>query len=238
MISKPMKFFISLSLGIFLSVWGYIGAEERCEVEVDKGKPIYTTQFNQAELKRDIKRIEVRDRITTTKAKGRMGELVAREVIEDKLRWDGVSRVSIITMFQEFGCQAEEYMRDEADRGIDDIFVVLRADGWIDQRYYPIFHEAKYDGRCRLILKDTATLCQQLSINWIDGNLGKARTRTAARICFDDQNEMEFQTCKSCKKMFQENITWLAQMLGKGLFFRTASVLCESGAFSLYTVDK
>lgn len=76
-------------------------------------------------------------------------------------------------MFRNMNCHVEEYIRDNADRGLDDIFVVLKDDGWIDQRYHPIFHEAKYDGQCQLKLKRTATLCTQLSFQWLDGNLKK-----------------------------------------------------------------
>lgn len=235
------RLLVSLFVGFLFTAVpeAYVWAAEECEiVQVDKLNPIYTANLNPYHIKSQIELIKTERGLTASKAKGVVGELVARDIIEHAFTWpDGIRRVSITTMFKNFGCQVEEYLRDHADRGIDDVFVVLRGDGWIDQRYNPVFHEAKYDGRCRIILKDTITLCEQLSVNWLNGNIHKAATRTKARICFDDQNEFIFQTCQFCKAKFQENIEWLGDMLENGIFYRTTSLLCSDGTFKIYNVN-
>jgi len=217
----------------------YIWAEERCEiVKVDKLNPLYTARLKPYHIKNKIEDLKTKNGLTESKAKGVVGELVARNIIERRFIWpDRLRRVSITTMFENFGCSVTEYLRDKADRGLDDVFVVLNKEGWINKNYNPVFHEAKYDGRCKLVLRDTNTLCEQLSVNWLNGNVKKAAERTKASICFDDHNEFIFQTCQYCKVEFQQNIEWLRDKLQHGSFYRTASILCADGSFNLYRVN-
>lgn len=217
-------------------------SHDYCEyIEVDKNDPIYTKFFIPYSIEREVNKVSKRDKLSPEKAKGKVGELVARNSIETgAIKLKGKKLVSIFTLFDEQGCTVQEFLRSKADQGIDDIFVVVReSDGWIDQRYNPIFHEAKYDGRCSLQLKDTITLCKQMSFQWLDGNLRKADKRTgkAANFCFDEHNEFFIQSCSRCRAEFIENVQWLMSMLKIGHFHRTASVLCANGILGIYKVN-
>ncbi|MBX9806100.1 MAG: hypothetical protein K2Y18_10205 [Alphaproteobacteria bacterium] len=229
--------FKGLLVALFLSMTlaGYILAVEQCEyVEVDRSKPIHVEQLSSQYIKGQWNSFP--KKLSLTKKKGLLGEVAAQDVIES-LNWDGKRLVSITSMFKQQNCSVSSYFRDNADRGIDDIFVVVRADGWADQRFNPIFHESKFDGRCTLKLKDTETLCRQLSFQWIDGNLQKISSRTdRAKLCFRTSSLIA-RSCQSCKKEFQDTVVWLASMLKNGNFNRTASVLCSDGTFSLYEVN-
>jgi len=176
-------------------------------------------------------------KLPSKKVKGILGEVAARDVIERKLSSHQRNLVSITTMFRKQGCVAIDFLRDNADRGIDDIFVVLRADGWIDRNFKPVFHEAKFDGNCKLRLSKTSTLCEQLSVQWLKGNLQKANTRSnTASLCLRGK-EIMAQSCEDCRKSFQDNVKWLKEMVEGGYFYRTASVLCTDGTLSVYTVN-
>lgn len=245
MLSILNKFRISLIISLIFLTFSthYVQATNRiCEfVEVDKSNPIYQAQYHYSFINEAIDSVKVKRGLTESKAKGVVGELWARYVIEGGEIPALKGYVSITTMFKNKGCTIQETLRSHADQGIDDIFVVLRSDGWINQNYNPVFHEAKFDGRCDLRLKDTKTLCGQLSFQWINGNLKKVNQRvdaTGADICFDEHNEYEIQSCTSCRVEFKNNIEWLASKLKEGEFYRTISLLCADGNLRIYDVYK
>ncbi len=231
------------ALIILISSFNYVQAtSDVCEaIEVDKkSTPLVHKKYLPSYVNSLIQTEQARYHLTLAKAKGRVGELLARDIIErGYLKLSGKNVVSVTTMFQNKRCRIQEALRSEADQGIDDIFVVLRADGWIDQRYNPIFHESKYDGRCNLKLKDTRTLCGQLSVQWLDRNLKKVQSRSSANswICFNEHNDFIVQSCTECTNEFKENISWLQSMLTTGSFHRTASLLCADGNLRIYNVN-
>jgi hypothetical protein len=213
-----------------------------CEyVEVDKSKPLHTVYFRPSDIERAIDRQQEINHLSLSKAKGSVGELLARSEIEKgALLLKGKKLVSITTMFRQQGCNVEKYLRDGADRGIDDIFVVLREDGWINKNYHPVFHEAKYNGKCNMRLATTKTLCDQLSFQWLDRNLRKVASRSSAvstDFCLGDKNGIIIKSCSKCRTSFRENVKWLGDMLASGNFHRTASLLCAKGALNIYNVN-
>ena len=224
------------SIFLVISQGGYLWTVQACEViEVDKAKPIFTKKLTIHECEAYLDQIP--KQYSKIKRKGILGEIVAKDVMENKLRLGGKNLVSISTLFRNKGCRINRYIRDQADRGLDDIFVVLGADGWADQRYNPIFHESKYDGRCNLKLRNTTTLCQQLSFQWLDGNLQKTYKRTRrADLCFGG-TEVVINSCLDCAQKFRNDILWLKEKLQEGNFIRTASLLCADGRLSIYNVN-
>jgi len=145
---KKMRMSFVIALALLISSLNYVQATNgSCEViEVDKEQPLYQTAFTPYSVESLIRQ-EQRKGLSATKAKGKVGELLARDVFEKgEIQLHGKTLVSITTMFENQNCRIQETLRSHADQGIDDVFVILREDGWIDQRYNPIFHEAKYDG--------------------------------------------------------------------------------------------
>lgn len=243
MLLKYKKFLINLLFitAFLVSQIGLVqGTRSTCElIEVDKSKPLYKTSFNSSAIESSISRLQEDNGLTLEQAKGKIGELAARITIEDgAINLSGNRLVSISQLFQTKGCNVNEQLRDNADRGIDDIFVVRGRDGWIDRNYAPVFHESKYDGRCSLKLSHTRTLCQQLSFEWLNGNLEKAHYRTqTAKLCLGEQNEFVINSCLSCKDRFQSDVQWLIGMLQSRHFHRTASLLCADGTLKIYQVN-
>ncbi|AIL12300.1 hypothetical protein IM40_00235 [Candidatus Paracaedimonas acanthamoebae] len=236
---SKMRISFIVALTLLISSFSYVQATDgRCEIiEVDKKQPLYQTNFKASTVQSLIQKQQEDEDLTLEQAKGKVGELLARKVIEKRKVNSLSGYVSITTMFKNQGCTIQEELRSNADQGIDDIFVVLRTDGWINRRYAPIFHEAKYNGKCSLKLKDTVTLCQQLSFQWLDGNLKKVQKRAKAQVCFNDHNALVIQACTKCTEEFQENIKWLYKMLTNGKFYRTASLLCANGTLRIYNVN-
>lgn len=235
-----MRISFVVALTILISSFSYVQATNgKCEIiEVDKSKPIAQFHYKKSFVESLIRQEQKNYNLTLKKAKGKVGEFLAKNVIEDGKVEKLAGYVSITTMFENRGCTIQEILRSKADQGIDDIFVVLRTDGWIDQRYAPIFHEAKYDSNCSLKLKNTVTLCQQLSFQWLDRNLKKVQNRTSknAQVCFNDHNALVIQSCTECVDKFTKNIKWLYKMLTNGKFYRTASLLCADGTLRIYNV--
>ena len=171
-----------------------------------------------------------------SQAKGITGEMLARRTIENNVEFGNRSDpVSICTLFARKGCQVEGLVKDNADRGIDDIFVFPRKDGWINRNESPVFHEAKYSSGCNVKLSKTETMCDQLSVQWLDRNLKIVSSRTSkAYVCFGDRNVRILTSCEDCIEQFQEAVQWLQDMLRKRSFSRTVSVLCEDGTLRIY----
>lgn len=152
--------------------------------------------------------------------------------------------VSIVTIFQEMGCQVEPMLRDRGDRGIDDIFLVEtynwgRRTWEIDWNHAPIFHESKYSTSCHLKLSKTKTMCQQMSIQWLTRNMNLTNIRTGqAAICYGKNGHgLIIKSCEECRKVFQSLVVWLWRQLKAQKFYRTASVLCpESQRIDIYQI--
>jgi len=212
-----------------------------CElIEIDQAHPFYTAHYRPREISEAIRNLQQRKHLTESKAKGVIGELAARDCMEKNIKYKGKPLVSIFTLFSHNGCTVTPYLRSAADQGIDDIFVILNNDGkTINRNYNPIFHEAKFNGQCKLKLNVTETICSQLSFQWIDYHIGQAHQRavTGLDICFGSHNKVEIKPCGSCERYFLEEASWLKDKLQSGSFHRTASVLCANGVLKLYEVD-
>lgn len=132
---KHIRMSFILVLTLFISSFIYVQTTQgSCEViEVDKKYPLYQTQFKASEVQYLIKEQRKLHNVEITKAKGIVGELLARQVIEEREVKSLAGYVSITTMFENQGCSIQKTLRSNADQGIDDIFVVLRQmDGLIN----------------------------------------------------------------------------------------------------------
>lgn len=202
----------------------------RCEkIEINRNSPYLAVKFNSRDVKRDIETTKKKKRITTTKAKGIVGEKYARDEIEARYK----GKVSLFTYFESKGCNINQHIRGKGDQGLDDIFVTLNARGQINREIPPIFHEAKYNGQCNLQLNTTKTMCQQLSIKWIERNLEKSST---VKFCFPNDPDVEVEACSKCNTMFLKEIEWIRTQFEEKNFDRTASVLCANGNLKFYKV--
>jgi len=211
---------------------------ETCQKVALVQPSIHGQKFDEIAVKKAITTLVKEHKLSLEQAKGRVGELAARSAIENisesKL---GARYVSIYTYFHNKGCSVVEHIKGSGDQGIDDIFVVLRKDGYIDKRYTPIYHEAKFDGEGVLKLKGTKTRCMQLSNPWLRINLERSKERMTAHICVPGE-EYEVGLCSSCKLELVEELKWLSENLKSGSFKRTASVLHPNGQFKLYNVQE
>jgi hypothetical protein len=236
MITKKLKFFSCLLIffSIFIHVTPLFAPPEVCElVEVDRRKVWCRSKYTEAQLKKDFSALK-KGGFNSKKAVGVLGEMYARDTIEKNTQY-----VSITTLFEKMGCKVTQHIRDGADRGIDDIYVVAASDGTINRNYNPIFHEAKFDGKCKLKLATTKTLCQQLSKQWLMHHIKgtQKRVKAGATLCFDDQNSFTIRPCSKCYGTFLQDMSWLFTMLKEQRFHRTASVLCPNGELSVYNVN-
>ena len=235
MFRKQIQIFIlvfNLGFGLIpsLSVWA---DPPVCEtIQVDRRRVLYRKQYEAVQLKRQEQGLQ-RSGHSSLKARGVLGEIYARDAIESQTNY-----VSLFTHFKAMGCQVEDNLRDGADRGLDDIFVVLRQDGRIDRRMRPLFLEAKYSSNCTLTLSKTSTLCQQLSVQWLTHHVRGTRDRTidGAQICYGNQNALSVYPCELCYRDFLGEIEWIAQMLNEQRFDRAASLLCPDGSLKVYNV--
>lgn len=213
-----------------LSVWA---DPQVCEtIQVDRRRVLCRKQYDADQLKQD-ERHWIRQGFSEKKALGILGEDYARIAIESQTTY-----VSLFTYFQKMGCQVQESLRDGADRGLDDVFVVLRQDSRIDRRMRPLFLEAKYSTSCTLTLSKTSTLCQQLSVQWLDHHVKGTRQRVidGAQICYGNQNALSVHPCTTCYRDFLSEIEWVAKMLNDQRFDRAASLLCPDGSLKVYNV--
>ena len=186
--------------------------------------------FDQKKIDKDIKDLQKKDELTESKAKGVIGEKYARKHLEEKTRG---KVISLFTYFESKGCNITQHIRGKGDQGLDDIFVTLNASGQINRKIAPIFHEAKYNGRCQLLLNETQTICDQLSNTWIQHNLNKT---TTVKFCFPDNNNIKVRSCLKCDKQFSKDINWIIDQFEGGNYIRTASVLCVNGNLKFYKV--
>lgn len=200
------------------------------EIRVDRRQVMCRQEYDVSEIRKEFSTLLQRG-YSATKAVGRIGELCARETIEEQTEY-----ISIVTLFRKMGCHVENHIRDGADRGIDDIFVVAAANGTINRNFNPLFHEAKFSENCELRLASTKTICQQLSEEWLTHHVRGIQERMGASLCFDDKNEFVIQSCKTCKTAFLQDMRWIFKMLNAGRFHRSASVLCPDGKLAVYRV--
>ena len=213
-----------------LSVWA---DPQVCEtIQVDRRRIMCRQQYDVNQLKRDELRWK-KQGFSEKKARGILGEDYARDAIESQTTY-----VSLFTHFQDMGCQVQESLRDGADRGLDDIFVVLSKSGRIDRRMKPLFLEAKYSSSCMLTLSNTNTLCQQLSVQWLSHHVKgtKKRVIDGAQICYGNQNQVTVHPCTLCYRDFLSEIEWVGKMLHEQRFDRAASLLCPNGSLKVYNV--
>jgi hypothetical protein len=233
MLIKKLKIFSYLLIffSIFIHVTPLFAPPEVCElVEVDRRRVWCKSKYSVTEMKKNFDALK-RKGYNSKKAVGVLGERYARNTIERDTQY-----VSITTLFDKMGCTVTQHIRDGADRGIDDIFVVRAADGTINRNYNPIFHEAKFDGKCKLKLATTKTLCQQLSKQWLMHHVKgtQKRAKAGAELCFGDRNSFTIKPCSKCYGTFLDDMGWLFTMLKEKRFHRTASVLCPNGQLSVY----
>ena len=138
--------------------------------------PIYEERFTLHSIVQSIASWE-RKGYTNKAAKGIVGERVAKKEIENGKILRGYTLKSIQSVFEGKGCSVS--FKHSGDKGIDNVFVVQSDDGWIDQRFNPIFHESKFNGTCRVQLSQTETISEQLSFNWLKANLEQAKIKTS-----------------------------------------------------------
>mgnify|MGYP001395001052 CR=1 FL=1 len=202
------------------------------EIQVDRRRIWCKSNYDVAGMNENFTTLQQRG-YTPKKALGVLGELYARKTIEENTKY-----ISIITLFKKMGCHVENDIRDGADRGVDDIFVVPTIDGRINQNFNPIFHEAKFNGNCQLKLAKTKTICQQLSMQWLNYHIQGTQQRVigGASLCFDNKNEVIIKSCATCKSTFLDDMNWIFDMLNEHRFYRTASVLCSDGQLNVYNV--
>ena len=213
-------------------------AAPSCErVEIDYKRPIISKKFKKSDVEERV-RNQAEEGFSTAKAKGIVGEDLARYVIEDNVFLSGKPLVSIFTLFKEIGWDVNRYLRSKSDQGIDDIFLVSEEEGTIDKRYNPIFHESKYNGQCHLELGTTKKICDQLSVQWIKANLRKSyqRSRVGIDLCFGDKTKIRITSCSECRENFLDIARWLREKLEAGQFRRTASILCADGMLTVHNV--
>lgn len=224
-------FYLLLFLSSLIHVTPLLAPPSLCEeIQVDRRQVICRQEYDVSELGKELSTLQQRG-YSATKAVGRIGELCARQTIEAKTEY-----VSISTLFRKMGCQVENHIRDGADRGIDDIFVVAAANGRINRNFNPLFHEAKFSKKCKLRLASTKTICQQLSEEWLTHHVRGIQERVGARLCFDNKNEFVIQSCTTCNTAFLQDMEWIFEMLNTGRFHRNASVLCPDGKLAVYRV--
>jgi hypothetical protein len=218
----------------FLSVAIFIpsleAAPQRCERLEHEHLPILSTRLNPKVIANKVREEQANNKkYTESKAKGVVGEKQARDRVETSSR---MRRVSLFTYFENMGCDIKSYIRGKGDQGLDDIFVTLDGNGRINRKVGPIFHEAKYNGRCQLLLNHTATICDQLSTPWIQHNL----KTTTVEFQFPDNNDIKVRSCSKCNQQFLRDIEWIKKQFETGNFNRTASVLCANGNLKFYEI--
>lgn len=236
MFTKKLKIFSYLLIffSFFIHATPLFAPPEVCElIEVDRRRVWCRSKYGVAQFQKDLATLK-KSGFSPNKAAGVLGERYARDTIEKKTQY-----ISIATLFSKMGCKVARHIRDGADRGIDDIFVVASQDGTINRNYNPIFHEAKFDGKCKLRLATTGTLCKQLSKQWLTHHIKgtQRRAKVGAQLCFDDKNSLTVKPCSKCYKTFLECMSWLFTMLQEERFHRTASVLCPNGDLKVYHVN-
>ena len=233
--TKIMRF-----LSIFLLFASLaLQAVESCEdVEPDKAHPILTMQFQPIDIQYDLEKYS---HFNDTMAKGIVGELTARRVIESQDweidGWQDIKLVSLEAYFQSQNCQMGEFLRDSSNHGIDDIFVALQG-GQINRSISPIFHEAKFNGSCNLKLGSTRHICEQLSIQWTSFHLQGIGDRIVSSVCFGGPKEIRFVKDCVCAGHLYEEVNWLKDKFATDQFHRTTSLLCKNGKFVIYPVKK
>lgn len=202
------------------------------EIQVDRRRVLCKRDYDSRKLERDLTSLK-KSGHSPLKARGILGELYARDTLETKTKY-----VSLFTYFQRMGCTIQEELRDGADRGLDDIFVILTKEGRVNRGRKPLFLEAKYSSQCSLKLQQTRTLCQQLSLQWLMSNVRGTQERVVggARLCFDDKNTLTVRPCSACRGRFEHEMKWIKKMLDAQRFNRAASLLCPDGKLRVYHV--
>ena len=145
---------------------------------------------------------------------------------------------SIRNVLKDLGCTiVENYLKGSGDTGIDDIFVVTKSDGTPNYSFKPLFHESKFSSSCALKLARTKTMCDQMSIDWLKTNMKDIADRSTeqASMCMVN-HVLKVQSCTRCHDHFQEIVRWLQGCIDKETCYRTASVLCPDGKFTLYRI--
>ena len=234
---------------ILLSVWFSLSLNDsyassrntKCEiVEMDTDHPIITRQYQASSIRKAISKLEDQG-YSNTQAKGKLGERVSQDVLES-LPLNNARLISIETILRQSGCSRISKILRSGDRGIDDIFVALTPHRYIDLSQCPIFHEAKYDGRCAKKLSRTKHQCGQLARQWLKANLRQLSDRLDRKLRLYRRLEArgidnsELREEFLCFRGLYRNIRWIRSQFQQGNFIRTASVLCASGKFSLYEV--
>ena len=190
--------------------------------------PHLSKQLKAKTVSKRIQDTQKREALTLSKAKGVVGEEVAREHME-KVSEGRI--VSLFTHFEAMGCDIKSSVRGNGDQGLDDIFVFLNKKGQIDRKSPPIFHEAKYNSKCQFRLNTTETIGEQLSRPWIRHNLNHT---TTVKFCFPDDSQKQVRSCSKCDKRFERDIQWIQTQFDNKTFLRTASLLCANGKLKFY----
>lgn len=190
---------------------------------------------------KDILTAQRKEGLTETKAKGKVGELVAVEYFKSNEVLEHVY-VNLRDVLEKMGCEiTEDYLKGPGDKGIDDIFVIQtgeRTGFRPDFRTRPIFHESKFSSSCKLVLPDTQTMCQQMSLEWLKTNMEDVAKRATGQVemCLD-AHILKVRSCEKCREDFQAIVRWLQGCIREQYCYRTASVVCPDGNFMLYQIQ-
>lgn len=196
-------------------------------------------------VRQEIDFLKSKRGLSDTKAKGAVGEIIARGIVESKKIEDppfnSFPYVSIFTLFKSWGCEITPMFRNPSDNGLDDVFIIPSEGGWNDA-YPPIFHEAKYaaSGGMPRLGKNRLS-CDQLSIKWIEGHLYTAQYKSfnLSKLCFpSDIVPLKVPSCDSCNNKILSCLVWLNEKFRNRDFDRTASVLDRDGIITFYAAIK
>jgi hypothetical protein len=238
-----MRLYRSICIAFIVLIYSLpiLSGAERCSVIIpDESSIIGSTRYTPASIK-GIFTAQVRNGLTETKAKGKVGELGAVEYFRRNEVFGHVY-VNLRNVLEKMGCEIiEDYLKGAGDRGVDDIFVIQTSErtGFRpDFRTRPIFHESKFSSSCKLILPDTKTMCQQMSLEWLKTNMKDIAERATGQVemCLGT-HILKVRSCEKCREDFQAIVRWLQGCIGKQYCYRTASVVCPDGNFILYQIQ-
>lgn len=237
-----MRFYRSICIAAILLTYSLsilLGADSCSVIMPNKSDIIGSARYTPARIK-DIFTAQVRNGLTETEANGKVGELVAIEYFRSNEVFQRVY-VNLSDVLKKMGCDiVEDSLKGSGDTGIDDIFVIPTSErtGFRpDFRTRPIFHESKFSSSCKLVLPDTKTMCQQMSLEWLKANMEDIAERATgqAKMCWGS-HILKVKSCEKCREDFQEIVRWLQDCIDTQYCYRTASMVCPGGNFILYQI--
>ncbi|MDP3935573.1 MAG: hypothetical protein Q8Q56_01060 [Alphaproteobacteria bacterium] len=203
----------------------------------DEDNIIGKARYNLTSIKSSILAAQATERLIEEKDKGIIGERAAVKYIHSH-NVLGHDYTSIRDVLTDLGCSImEDALRGAGNQGIDDIFVVTKMDETPNYSHKPLFHESKFSSSCRLVLPNTKTMCQQMSLEWLKTNMEDIAERATGQVemCLGT-HILKVKSCEKCREDFQAIVRWLQSCIAAQYCYRTASVVCPDGNFILYQI--